>query len=73
MEFSLIFWYISCGGSMDDLFDKVSKVLALFDVEDVKYIKSKIYLDYQQTKNEEKKYVKKLGAKVDAKRGRTLE
>ena len=47
---------------MNDLFDKVSKVLALFDEEDIKYIKSKIYLDYQQAKDESKIYVKKLGA-----------
>ena len=48
--------------------DKViAKVLALFDKEDIPYIKANIFFEY---KNESNQYVKKIGDKNDGYRKR---
>lgn len=40
-------------------YDVVTKVLALFDTEDIPFIKARKYIEYKESKRE---YIKKLGA-----------
>ncbi len=61
---------------MQDIEDTIEKVLAMFDEEDIPYIKSEKYLDYLKQIKEKGKikiFIKKLGEKYGSKRRRTME
>jgi len=57
---------------LENIEEIISKVLALFDEEDIEYIQSEIYKDYiKEIEKHTKKYIKELGGTHG--RGRTME